>query len=83
LIALKLAQFELLKEEKGKTPILLLDDIFDKLDDRRIHKLIELIDTGFLAQVFITDARPERSQRILEHVKADVRFFEIEKVLKE
>jgi DNA replication and repair protein RecF len=81
LIALKLAQFELLKEEKEKTPILLLDDIFDKLDDRRIQKLIELIDTGFLGQVFITDARPERSQRILEHVKADVRFFEIEKML--
>ncbi|GGC02730.1 DNA replication/repair protein RecF [Dyadobacter sediminis] len=81
LIALKLAQFELLKEEKEKTPILLLDDIFDKLDDRRIHKLIELIDTGFLGQVFITDARPERSQRILENVKADVRFFEIKKVV--
>ena len=76
-IALKLAQFELLKIEKEKTPILLLDDIFDKLDDRRIHKLIELIDTGFLGQVFITDARPERSQKILENVKADVRFFEI------
>lgn len=82
LIALKLAQFELLKEEKEKTPILLLDDIFDKLDDRRIQKLIELIDTGFLGQVFITDARPERSQKILEHVKADVRFFKIEKVLR-
>ena len=80
LIALKLAQFELLKEEKEKTPILLLDDIFDKLDDRRIQKLIELIDTGFLGQVFITDARPERSQKILENVKADVRFFEIEKI---
>jgi DNA replication and repair protein RecF len=80
LIALKLAQFELLKEEKEKTPILLLDDIFDKLDDRRIQKLIELIDTGFLGQVFITDARPERSQKILEKVKADVRFFEIEKI---
>ncbi|MCE7062696.1 DNA replication/repair protein RecF [Dyadobacter sp. CY343] len=80
LIAMKLAQFELLKEEKGKTPILLLDDIFDKLDDRRIQKLIELVDTGFLGQVFITDARPERSQKILENVKADVRFFEIEKV---
>ena len=80
LIALKLAQFELLKEEKGKTPILLLDDIFDKLDDRRIQKLIELVDTGFLGQVFITDARPERSQKILENVQADVRFFEIEKV---
>jgi DNA replication and repair protein RecF len=82
LIALKLAQFELLKEEKGKTPILLLDDIFDKLDDRRIQKLIELVDTGFLGQVFITDARPERSKKILENVKADVRFLEIEKVLK-
>ncbi|WP_026629580.1 DNA replication/repair protein RecF [Dyadobacter alkalitolerans] len=81
LIALKLAQFELLKEEKEKTPILLLDDIFDKLDDRRIQKLIELIDTGFLGQVFITDARPERSQKILENVKADVRFFDVEKVL--
>ena len=78
-IALKLAQFELLKAEKEKTPILLLDDIFDKLDDRRIHKLIELIDAGFLGQVFITDARPERSEKILEKVKADVRFFEIEK----
>lgn len=78
-IALKLAQFELLKIEKEKTPILLLDDIFDKLDDKRIHKLIELIDTGFLGQVFITDARPERSAKILEHVKADVQFFEIER----
>lgn len=77
MIALKLAQFELLKIEKEKTPILLLDDIFDKLDDRRINKLIELIDDGFLGQVFITDARPERSQKILENVKADVRFFEI------
>jgi DNA replication and repair protein RecF len=79
-IALKLAQFELLKLDKEKTPILLLDDIFDKLDDRRINKLIELIDDGLLGQVFITDARPERSQKILEKVKADVRFFEIEKV---
>ena len=78
-IALKLAQFELLKIEKEKTPILLLDDIFDKLDDRRINKLIELVDTGFLGQVFITDARPERSAKILEKVKADVRFFEIGK----
>ena len=80
-IALKLAQFELLKIEKGKTPIILLDDIFDKLDDKRIHKLIELIDTGFLGQVFITDARPERSAKILENVRADVRFFEIEKMI--
>jgi DNA replication and repair protein RecF len=76
-IALKLAQYELLAVEKETRPILLLDDIFDKLDDKRIHKLIELIDDGSLGQVFITDARPERSQRILEKVQAEVRFFEI------
>ncbi|HEV7349276.1 DNA replication/repair protein RecF [Telluribacter sp.] len=78
-IALKLAQYELLADEKETKPLLLLDDIFDKLDDRRIHKLIELIDDGFLGQVFITDARPERSHRILDQVQADVRFFEIGK----
>lgn len=78
-IALKLAQFELLKIEKDKTPILLLDDIFDKLDDLRINKLIELIDTGFLGQVFITDARPERSEKMLEKVKREVKFFDIQK----
>jgi DNA replication and repair protein RecF len=76
-IALKLAQYELLAAEKETQPILLLDDIFDKLDDKRIQKLIELIDDGSLGQVFITDARPERSRRILEAVKAEVRFFEI------
>ena len=79
-IALKLAQFELLKIEKDKTPILLLDDIFDKLDDLRINKLIELIDTGFLGQVFITDARPERSEKMLEKVKREVKFFDIQKI---
>ena len=76
-IALKLAQYELLAAEKETKPILLLDDIFDKLDDKRIRKLIELIDDGSLGQVFITDARPERSRRILESIQADVRFFAI------
>lgn len=79
-IALKLAQYELLAEEKETKPILLLDDIFDKLDDKRIQKLIELIDDGSLGQVFITDARSERSKRILEHIEAEVRFFEIDKL---
>ncbi len=76
-IALKLAQYALLTAEKETKPILLLDDIFDKLDDKRIQKLIELIDDGSLGQVFITDARPERSRRILEKIQADVRFFAI------
>ncbi len=76
-IALKLAQFDQLQTEKGIKPILLLDDIFDKLDDRRIGKLIQQMDEGAFGQLFITDARPERTRELLSKVKADVRFFEI------
>jgi DNA replication and repair protein RecF len=76
-IALKLAQFDALQAEKGIKPLLLLDDIFDKLDDRRIGKLIQRMDEGAFGQLFITDARPERTRELLNQVKADVRFFEI------
>jgi DNA replication and repair protein RecF len=76
-IALKLAQFDQLQAEKGVKPILLLDDIFDKLDDRRIGKLIQQMDEGAFGQLFITDARPERTRELLTNVKADVRFFQI------
>lgn len=76
-IALKLAQFDQLQTEKGIKPILLLDDIFDKLDDRRIGKLIQQMDDGAFGQLFITDARPERTRELLTNVKADVRFFEV------
>ena len=76
-IALKLAQFDQLRSGKGVKPILLLDDIFDKLDDRRISKLIQQMDEGAFGQLFITDARPERTRDLLSKVKADVRFFEI------
>jgi DNA replication and repair protein RecF len=76
-IALKLGQFDQLEAKKGVKPILLLDDIFDKLDDRRIDKLVKLMDEEAFGQVFITDARPERTRILLNTVKADVRFFEI------
>ncbi len=74
-IALKLAQYEMLVEEKGIKPMLLLDDIFDKLDDRRIRKMISLVENGLFGQVFITDARPERSEQIFRQISVDVRFF--------
>ncbi|MDR6193756.1 DNA replication/repair protein RecF [Siphonobacter sp. SORGH_AS_0500] len=64
-VALKLAQFHLLTQEKGHQPILLLDDIFDKLDDRRIAKLMDMMLDGTFGQVFLTDARPERTQSLL------------------
>lgn len=76
-IALKLAQFDRLEVRKGMKPILLLDDIFDKLDDRRIGKLIQQMDDGAFGQLFITDARPERTRELLSRVQADIRFFEI------
>ena len=78
-IALKLAQFDQLEAGKGVKPILLLDDIFDKLDDRRIAKLIQRMDEGAFGQLFITDARPERTRELLAAVEAEVRFFEIDK----
>ena len=74
-IALKLAQFELLQEEKGIKPILLLDDIFDKLDDLRIEKLIDMVSGQTFGQLFITDARPERTARILENLHCEISKF--------
>ncbi|MFN4145168.1 MAG: DNA replication/repair protein RecF [Runella sp.] len=76
-LALKLAQFELLAIEKEMKPLLLLDDIFDKLDDLRIQKLLELIDNQIFGQVFLTDARPDRTRQLLAPLKASVKFFEI------
>jgi DNA replication and repair protein RecF len=76
-MALRLAQFEMIEELRGVKPILLLDDIFDKLDDRRIQKLIESIDNQTFGQVFISDARPERTEKILENVKAEINYIQI------
>jgi DNA replication and repair protein RecF len=71
LIALKLAQFDAIKENKEFKPILLMDDIFDKLDDHRIQKLTEMIEHHEFGQVFITDARPERTFHFLEKLNIE------------
>jgi len=63
-VALKLAQFETLTDKTGTKPLLLLDDIFDKLDDERIKQLMLLMSSGRFGQVFITDARPERTEKL-------------------
>jgi len=78
IIALKLAQFELFEKAKGEKPLLLLDDIFDKLDEERIAKLLQLVSQGNFGQLFITDARPERSKEILETIQAEVAYFLVE-----
>jgi DNA replication and repair protein RecF len=73
-MALKLAQFELITIETGLKPILLMDDIFDKLDDRRIQMLMDMIENRIFGQVFITDARPERSKKLLENISGGVNY---------
>jgi DNA replication and repair protein RecF len=77
IIALKLAQAEILKRHKGFKPILLLDDIFDKLDDFRIAKLLELIHDEQLGQLFITDARPDRTQSLLQSININASIFKV------
>lgn len=66
LIALKLAEFDCLKEYNGFNPLILLDDIFDKLDDNRIIQLMRLISGGTFGQIFLTDARPSRSLEVMK-----------------
>ena len=65
LISLKLSQFELMKQAAGVKPILLLDDIFDKLDPRRVSKLIELVGNDQFGQIFITDSNKHRLEEAL------------------
>lgn len=79
LVALKLAQFDLLAQQKKVKPVLLLDDVFDKLDDERMHKLLKKVTTKNYGQLFITDARPERTMKVLQQNKLNARIFEVEK----
>ncbi len=78
LIALKMAQFVLIKKEKKFNPILLLDDIFDKLDETRIRKLLNMVSSNSFGQLFITDARIERTKALLESYDFPARYFIIE-----
>lgn len=77
LIALKLAQFDYTRNLKGFKPILLFDDIFDKLDNFRVQKLMMLVSKNSFGQVFITDAHPERIELIFKDIRTEMKIFEI------
>ena len=77
LIALKLAQINRIKELTNKTPILLLDDIFDKLDDSRVAQVIELVNTEQFGQIFITDTHKERTEAVVKKINNESKIFEI------
>jgi DNA replication and repair protein RecF len=82
-IALKLAQFELLASKPqplgapGVKPLLLLDDIFDRLDDKRIARLLELVADQTFGQVFLTDTNLARTDQALAGVSSDIQRFEV------
>jgi len=76
LIALKLAQFEYLSKLESN-PILLLDDIFDKLDDTRVQQIINLVNEDKFNQIFISDTNKNRSENIIKKVNKSYKIFEI------
>lgn len=77
LIALKLAQFELIKKNLNITPLLLLDDIFDKLDESRVEQLISLVNDEHFGQIFISDTHPERTETIVTKINSESKIFRL------
>ncbi len=77
LIALKLAQHTILAEMTGERPILLLDDLFDKLDTSRLEALISLVNGGRFGQILISDCNRHRLTSILDNCGADYTLFEV------
>lgn len=78
LIALKLAHYKFLQNKKGYKPLLLLDDIFDKLDAARIKKLLAMVSADEFGQIFISDTDFERVDKIFKEIGVVARIFEIE-----
>ena len=78
LVALKLAQFDFLKRTGTTVPLLLLDDIFDKLDASRVEQIIKLVAGDSFGQIFITDTNREHLDRILHKVGSDYKMFRVE-----
>ncbi|MCQ2154640.1 MAG: DNA replication/repair protein RecF [Bacteroidales bacterium] len=78
LVALKLAQYDIMKASYGFPPILLLDDVFDKLDEGRIANLLKIVNSTDYGQIFITDTHRERMERIVGGIARDVKFFNAE-----
>lgn len=77
LIALKLAQLELIRKSSEMTPLLLLDDIFDKLDESRVEQLIKLVNEDRFGQIFISDTHPERTESIVRKINSDSKIFRL------
>ena len=76
LVSLKFAQYEIMKSSYGFAPVLLLDDVFDKLDMTRISNLLEMVASKDFGQIFITDSNKVRMAGIVDGLTADRAYFE-------
>ena len=78
ILSLKLAQFDFLKRTGSKTtPLLLLDDIFDKLDAQRVEQIVNLVASDAFGQIFITDTNREHLDKILERTQGEYKIFKV------
>lgn len=77
-IALKLAQFEILRGVKSENPLLLLDDIFDKLDETRVQNLLQLILTPSFGQIFLTDTHADRIENLFKNLTDATKLFTVQ-----
>lgn len=77
LIALKLAQFEFMKQITGKKPILLFDDVFDKLDENRVTQIINLVNKDQFGQIFITDTHGDRTENVVKRTQQPYKIFNL------
>ena len=77
LIALKLAQFDYLKNKTGNSPILIMDDIFDKLDLLRVKRIVEMVNSTNFGQLFLSDTDKERIDKVLSGLNLTSKIFEV------
>lgn len=77
LIALKLAQFDFMKAHNKVNPILLMDDIFDKLDEQRVEQIISLVDNEDFGQLFISDTHADRTESVIKRVHQSYEMFKL------
>lgn len=77
LIALKLAEFDFIKQQSNVKPILLLDDIFDKLDETRVSQIINLVNEDDFGQIFISDTHPERTEEVVKNTNQSYKIFKL------
>ncbi len=74
-VCLKLAICEIFRRKTGRPPILLIDDLFDKLDEQRVERLLELLSSAHYGQIFITDTHPQRLEKMARAMKVPYKIF--------